>query len=149
MVNRNPAYPIWSVTHGMTKTTTYNTWQGLRARCENPSNKDYANYGGRGIRVCAAWEAFECFLADMGPKPPGLTIERIDNDGPYSKENCRWATVAEQNRNRRNVRRLTFRGETRLLPDWCALLGINYISAHARLRRGWTVEETLTGRRAG
>lgn len=90
--------------HGMADSREYKIWSGIKKRCFNRKNKDYANYGGRGITMCADWrKSFDAFFRDMGPSPLGLTIDRINNDGNYEAGNCRWATRTEQNRNRRNT----------------------------------------------
>lgn len=93
-----------SKTHGMTGTSTHNIWMGMRQRCENPSNKRYKDYGGRGIVVCKRWHIFENFLKDMGERPSGLSIERKNNNKGYCKSNCKWATRIEQANNTRKTK---------------------------------------------
>lgn len=98
-------------THGHTAcyshTTTYGCWRNMHTRCENSNTHNYEySYGGRGIKVCKRWDSFENFLADMGEKPKGLTIERINNDGDYEPSNCKWATKSEQAFNRRPKRKI-------------------------------------------
>ena len=92
-------------THGGSQTRAYESWRRAVARCADPFGKDWKNYGGRGIKVCDRWLRFESFLADMGERPPGTSIDRIDNDGNYEPGNCRWATAKEQRANQRPRRR--------------------------------------------
>jgi len=90
--------------HGMSKTRTYRSWEAMKYRCNSPKHPKYENYGGRGISYCKEWEDFMNFYEDLGDRPEGTSLDRIDNDWDYCKENCRWATIEEQNRNRRAER---------------------------------------------
>lgn len=114
-------------------------------RCHNPSCPAYSRYGGRGIVVCDSWrKSFENFYADMGPRPSkDHSIDRIDNDGPYCKENCRWATSREQSLNKSSTTAVIHNGMQMSVTEWAELLGIERNTLNARLSRGWSVEEAL------
>lgn len=132
-------------THGASSTHTYKCWQSMLGRCRNPSLPNFSDYGGRGINICERWEKFENFLADMGFAPTiKHSLDRIDNDGDYKPENCRWATIKEQNRNRRDTRLLTHQGKKMCIVDWANELGISESTIRGRLRRGCSVEEALS-----
>lgn len=102
----------------------YRVWRAMKGRCLNPSHKDYPIYGAVGITVCERWHEFENFLADMGPRPEGTSIDRIDGTKGYSPENCRWATTKQQNRNRKSNRLLEFNGTTMTLADFTDISGL-------------------------
>jgi len=134
------------MTHGQYNTSEYRTWCHLRERCSNPNDKGYPNYGGRGISVCDRWKSFENFFADVGKRPtPSHTLDRIDNDGNYCPENCRWATWSQQMRNRRNTRMLTLHGETKCMTEWSQIKKIHIGTLWNRISKlGWTDEKALT-----
>ena len=130
--------------HGMSHTPTHRSWLAMRARCTDPAVDAYPHYGGRGITVCDRWMgSFEEFLEDMGMRPDGTTIERIDSDGNYAPGNCRWATKTEQIRNRRNTRLVRVNGTEVTLAEACVTAGLPYTLVHTRMRRGWTAERAL------
>lgn len=125
------------------KTPTYECWCGMRKRCTDPKSKSWPDYGGRGIGFCDRWLSFENFLADMGDRPSGRTLERKDNDGHYCKENCVWASRKEQNRNTRRNRFLTSNGKTQTLSAWAEDLGVNHTTILRRLKGGWSVDRAV------
>lgn len=136
--------PHVMTTHGMSRTPTYITWGFMIQRCNNQRHKDYHSYGGRGISVCERWKTFENFYADMGLRPNGLTLDRINNDGNYEPGNCRWATPMQQQNNMRRNHTLSLHGETKTLSQWERSTGIKKGTILARLKYGWTAEDALT-----
>lgn len=130
--------------HGLWRSDAYGVWTGMVQRCVNPNHHAYHRYGGRGIKVCERWHDFEAFYCDMYPKPSrGHSLERIDNDGDYTPDNCRWATRKEQSRNRADNRLLTYKGETRCLTEWAEIIGMKKSALSERMRRGWNVQEAI------
>lgn len=135
-------------THGLTRIGNHHPmhtgWCQMRARCQDPTHAAYPSYGARGITVCERWERFENFLADMGERPAGLKLDRIDNNGPYSPENCRWADDTTQARNRRSNKRYKLNDESFTLPEWSEKTGVSASLLHARIHRlGWSVDKAL------
>jgi len=121
----------------MSRTAEYARWRNIHSRCQDPNNPQYLHYGGRGIKLCKRWEEFENFLADVGPRPsPRHSLDRIDNNGHYTPKNCHWATVTEQLRNRRTTRFITYRGETKTLLEWIAILGLPRERTIGRICKG-------------
>lgn len=122
--------------HGGHQSPTYSSWRAMKQRCLNPASKDYPRWGGKGVTICPEWASFDAFLADMGTRPPGTTIDRIDPDKGYEPGNCRWATPKEQVRNRRDLVTVATRDGPIALVDHAASLGISKGAAHLRLKRG-------------
>lgn len=123
---------------------SYLAWLGMRRRCLCVSAKEYPSYGGRGITICDRWLKFENFLEDMGIKPEGKTLDRIDVNGGYCQENCRWATASQQQRNKTNTRYLTLGVVKRPLIEWVGYTGFPLHVLRKRLHDGWSDEAILT-----
>jgi hypothetical protein len=136
--------PFVQRTHGQRHTSTYNVWHNMKRRCCDPSNHAYRWYGGRGIYVYEPWlESFENFLRDMGHKPTDRTLGRIDNDGPYSPENCRWETPYEQQCNTTRNVWIEFRGERMIMFEAIRRAGLTVGAVYQRLRNGWALDRAL------
>ena len=132
-------------THGAWRTPEYRIWRGIINRTR-PEAKDSKNYSERGIVMCARWKmSFEAFLEDMGKRPsPEYSIDRKDNAGPYSPDNCRWATRSEQQRNTRRNSFFAIRGETKSIAEWADWFGIPWATMYSRVKRGWTEDRFPT-----
>lgn len=136
-----------STTHHETGTRLYEIWHGLKQRCNNPNSKDAHNYGARGIKVCDEWNnSFECFRdwAKSNGYQDNLTLDRIDVNGPYSPDNCRWSTIKEQSRNTRSNHMLEFNGQKKTIAEWSEITGIEYFTLANRIYMGWPVQRALT-----
>lgn len=131
--------------HGMEKHPLYAAWCGMMARCYNAGNSSFAKHGGRGIKVDAPWHDVRVFIQDMNPRPAGHVLDRRDNDGPFSKLNCRWVIIRDKARNRpfHNVR-LAHAGRSLLLVEWAELLGVPYYLIANRWKRGMSIPEILS-----
>ena len=127
-------------THGMTKTPEYQAWLDMKARCCNPNYQHYSHYGGRGIGVCDRWKnSFQNFFLDMGSRPTAKhSLDRIDNDGDYCPENCRWATKAEQQNNKSTNRLITIGCVTLTIAQWTKEMGFDKTVIYNRLNSGWS-----------
>jgi hypothetical protein len=131
--------------HNGTGSREYNIWTNLKARCLNPNNTAYKNYGGRGITVCENWKnSFENFINDMGLCPDGYSIDRVENDKGYNKENCIWNTSSNQALNRRSNYNIEYKNKTKPLKQWCNELNMNYAKTFARINKlNWTIEKAF------
>ena len=142
---KNEIFIARNISHNLSRSLIYNVWQAMIQRCCNANNKRFKDYGGRGISVCQEWIAFPSFCkwAFEGGYKKGLTIDRINNDGNYELSNCKWSTDAEQSRNNRHTKLITFNGITLCKNDWASKIGINSMTLSKRLKR-WPLEKALT-----
>lgn len=135
-----------NTTHNQRHTKLYETWKKMKDRCANPNATQYNNYGGRGITVCDEWkndfQPFYNWAMDNGYQE-GLTIDRIDNDGNYCPQNCRWISLKEQQRNKSSNRVIFYKGEKHCLSEWCELLNLKYSTISGRLRKNWSIEQAF------
>ena len=130
--------------HGLIKYPEYNIWLQMRARCKNPKHIAYKYYGGRGISVSMEWDSFKTFIEDIGRRPVGGSIDRIDTNGNYCKENCRWATKLQQANNTRDNKKITFNGKTyglRALSEFCGVS--QKLLAKRLFERGWSIQRAI------
>lgn len=130
--------------HGQYKTKAYRAWADMLNRCRNPRHRCHHHYGGRGIYVCDRWSSFQNFLEDMGHPPIGFSLERKDNSGPYSPENCIWTDHITQMNNTRRCVLLTYNGQTNTITQWARKLDVNTKLLRRRYERGWPTEKILT-----
>jgi hypothetical protein len=130
--------------HGMRRTKLFGVWTAMLARCRNPNVVAYKNYGGRGIDVSDSWSEFKVFFADMGEPNAGETLDRIDNNKGYSKENCRWASRLSQGRNKRNNRIIEVGGVAKTMSEWSEVNGVKLATIWARINKGWDAGLAVT-----
>lgn len=139
---------VMKTKHGLSHTKVYSEWKQMVDRCHNPKVHNYERYGGRGITVCEEWRksptAFSEWVESIGGKPEGMSLDRIDNNGPYAPWNCRFTTTKVQSRNKRSNRMYTYDGKTQCLADWAKELGISYSTLSGRLHKGWNIEKVLS-----
>lgn len=133
-------------THGLSTSQQYRAWMNMKARCDNPNFIEYQHYGGRGITYDPKWKTFVGFWKDMEEGyQPNLSLERKDVNANYSKENCRWIPRGHQQRNKRNSRLVTYKGETLCLSEWAERVGLKVHTLYRRIAIvGWPIEEALT-----
>ena len=136
----------FTATHGMSQTREYKSWQSMKQRVLNPKSPDYPFYGKKGVKICPQWiDDFLQFLSDLGERPEGMTLDRIDPTGDYTPENTRWNSPKGQAQNRRYNRKLSFNGETHCIEEWSRRMNIPSSLLHWRLSKGkWSVAKCLT-----
>lgn len=141
---REKVHELGELLKNRDQTATYRTWTAMRDRCERRANARFNRYGGRGVKVCERWSDYANFLEDMGIRPPGKTLDRIDNNGDYAPGNCRWATQSEQQRNTSRSRVYEYQGKTMCLTDWAVELGISRNTIRSRIDdQGMSFEQAV------
>ena len=137
-----------NTTHGLSRahSKAYRSWKDMRARCNNPNDSDYKDYGGRGIRVCERWDDFSAFYEDMGDRLPGLTIDRIDTNGDYEPGNCRWTDANTQANNKRSNRIVEYRGMEMTMMQLSRLCGVGVGTISYRLKIGYPIEVAVNSK---
>lgn len=145
-VQEGATIPIATIRADADLRRTWNSWRAMRSRCERKNDVHFGNYGARGITVCERWLKFEPFLADMGIRPAGLTLDRFPNrDGNYEPTNCRWATSLEQSHNSASTGQLIeFQGRAQSVNGWASERRLGKNTIHRRLAAGWSIERALT-----
>jgi len=126
------------------RTDTRSVWYWMMKRCYDPGHDAYENYGAKGVTVCPEWHDYKSFKADMEPRPDGHQLDRIDNAIGYQRDNCRWVTFKQQQRNRTANRYITANGETKTLVEWGEVSGFRPTTIWNRLRRGWSPEDSVS-----
>lgn len=139
---RGDKHPMYK--HGLYGTPLYKKWMAMKRRCLNPKDISYKNYGGRGIAICEKWLSFEGFNEDMSSSfTPGMSLERIDNNGNYEKNNCKWIPLDEQAKNKRSVVLYEHGGKRMSVGEWEKVLGVKRGTIRARVRNGWPISEAI------
>lgn len=129
-------------THGLTKSPEWASWKSMKARCCNKNSKAFKNYGGRGIKICDEWiNSFENFYKDMGPRPKNHSLDRINNDGDYCKQNCKWSTYNEQQNNKRQNHNIEYNGLVKNISMWAKYYNVPRGLISGRIVRKWPVEK--------
>ena len=129
---------------------TYHSWRSLRNRCNNKHTWNYHRYGGSGVSYDSRWDSYDLFLEDMGERPDGKTLDRIDNTKGYFKENCRWSTASEQQSNRKCNLWIEYNGELKTAKQWAVDLGLAPGTVWNRIKLlGWDIERAVTTKKAG